>query len=75
MPDLTPREREVFLLVAEGKTSREVGERLGISKRTSEFHVANIFEKLGVKNRVQAVRAALRSGLLTTEGSEESHAA
>lgn len=49
---LTDREIEVVALVVEGLTNKQIGERLGISERTVEFHVSNIIEKLGAKSRV-----------------------
>src|ERR1051325_4852913 len=55
---LTKREVEVLTLVIEGKSSKEVAEQLFVSKRTVDFHLANIYEKLRVTNRVQAFREA-----------------
>jgi len=52
---LTERELEVLRAVAYGKTNKEVGERLCISPHTVQVHLRNIFGKLGVKNRIQAV--------------------
>lgn len=54
---LTVREGEVMFWVAEGKTNAEIGAILGSSPRTVERHVASIFKKLGVENRVAAVRS------------------
>jgi DNA-binding CsgD family transcriptional regulator len=53
---LTQREREVALLVAEGLRSREVAERLGIASQTVKSHLKTIFDKLGVRNRVELAR-------------------
>lgn len=64
---LTKREIEVLTLVIEGKSSKEVAELLYVSKRTVDFHLANIYEKLQVSNRVQAYRRATSLGLLPTE--------
>ncbi|MDX1659229.1 MAG: AAA family ATPase [Nitriliruptorales bacterium] len=61
---LTPREREVLELVAEGRTNREIGEELFISQKTASVHVSNILSKLGVDNRVEAATAAHRLGLV-----------
>jgi DNA-binding CsgD family transcriptional regulator len=55
-PPLTPREREVALLVADGLRSREVAEKLGIAAQTVKSHLKTIFDKLGVRNRVELAR-------------------
>lgn len=67
VPDepLTPREHDVLELVAEGLSNKAIGARLGISDQTVKFHVASICGKLGVANRTEAVRRALRRGLIT----------
>ncbi len=61
---LTKREIEVLTLVIEGMSSKEVADQLFVSKRTVDFHLANIYEKLKVSNRVQAFREATRRGLI-----------
>jgi DNA-binding CsgD family transcriptional regulator len=61
---LTRREIEVLSLIAQGHSSKEAADVLFISKRTVDFHLANIYDKLMVNNRVQAFRAACRLGLL-----------
>jgi DNA-binding NarL/FixJ family response regulator len=61
---LTPREREVLGLVAEGKSTRQVATRLGLSIRTVETHISNLYQKLGVQTRVQAVYRAHDLGLV-----------
>ena len=61
---LTRREREVLPLIAEGHTSREIAERLEISRRTVDQHRANILRKLGVPNTASLIHYALRRGLL-----------
>ena len=61
---LTKREIEVLTLVVEGKSSQEVADALFVSKRTVDFHLSNIYEKLKVTNRVQAYWTASRLGLL-----------
>jgi DNA-binding NarL/FixJ family response regulator len=61
---LTPREQEVIKLIAEGHTSEEIAETLVISKKTVERHRANILEKLGMRNRVDLTRYAIRRGLV-----------
>jgi ATP/maltotriose-dependent transcriptional regulator MalT len=66
---LTKREVEVLTLVAQGHSSKAAAEALVVSKRTVDFHLANIFQKLKVNNRVQAFRAATQLGLLPFEPS------
>jgi DNA-binding NarL/FixJ family response regulator len=61
---LTPREQEVVKLIAEGHTSEEIAETLVISKKTVDRHRANILEKLGMRNRVELTRYAIRRGLV-----------
>jgi len=60
---LTPREHEVLLLVAEGRTNREIGELLYMSEKTASVHVSRILAKLGVSGRVEAAAVAHRIGL------------
>jgi predicted ATPase/DNA-binding CsgD family transcriptional regulator len=60
---LTARELDVLLQLAEGKSSREIGDVLSISHRTASTHVSNIFSKLGVDNRAAAVAKAFQAGL------------
>jgi two-component system, NarL family, nitrate/nitrite response regulator NarL len=62
---LTPRELEVLSLVAEGLPNKSIAARLGISDQTVKFHVSMIYAKLGAVNRTDAVRRAVRQGLLT----------
>jgi DNA-binding CsgD family transcriptional regulator len=59
---LSRREREVLLLIAEGRTNREIGERLFISQKTVGVHVGNILSKLRVSGRVEAAAVAIRLG-------------
>jgi DNA-binding NarL/FixJ family response regulator len=61
---LTPREVEVVKLVAEAHTNDEIGAMLHISKKTVERHRANILEKLGMRDRVELTRYAIRRGLI-----------
>jgi DNA-binding NarL/FixJ family response regulator len=61
---LTPREEEIVKLVAEAHTNEEIGEMLFISKKTVERHRANILEKLGMRDRVELTRYAIRRGLV-----------
>jgi DNA-binding NarL/FixJ family response regulator len=61
---LTPRELEVIKLIGEAHTSEEIAEMLVISKKTVDRHRANILEKLGMRNRVELTRYAIRRGLV-----------
>ena len=62
---LTPRETEVLELVAEGLSNKAVAARLGISDQTVKFHLTSLSGKLGAINRTDAVRRAVRRGLIT----------
>jgi len=61
---LTPRELDVLKLVAEGHTSDEIAELLVISRKTVDRHRANMLEKLGMRDRVDLTRYAIRRGLI-----------
>jgi DNA-binding NarL/FixJ family response regulator len=61
---LTPREQEVVKLIAEAYSNEEIAQELVISKKTVERHRANILEKLGMHDRVQLTRYAIRRGLV-----------
>jgi two-component system, NarL family, nitrate/nitrite response regulator NarL len=63
-PALTKREREVLLLLAEGRNQREIAQALVISEKTVATHIQHILEKLGVHSRAEAVALAHRSGLV-----------
>jgi DNA-binding NarL/FixJ family response regulator len=60
---LTPRERDVLALVAQGMPNRAIGEALGITERTARTHVSNILAKLGLTSRTQAALYAVEQGL------------
>jgi DNA-binding NarL/FixJ family response regulator len=61
---LTPREQEIVKLIAEGHTSDEIAEMLFISRKTVDRHRANMLEKLGMRNRVELTRYAIKRGLV-----------
>ena len=68
---LTERELEVLRLAARGHTNRAIGRELGISDRTVQGHLANIFGKLGVSTRTEAVLLALKQGWITLDEAVE----
>jgi len=61
---LTPREQEVLQWMVQGLSNRAIAEKLHVTERTVKFHVGNILSKLGVCTRVQAIRVALKEGLV-----------
>ena len=63
-PRLTPREREILNLAAEGRSAPEIARVLFLSTNTIKTHLSNIYEKLGVSDRAAAVAKALREGVL-----------
>lgn len=64
---LSDRERQILNLLAEGSTSKEVAQRLGLSAKTVENHRARILEKLGASNTAAAIGLAAQAGLLTAQ--------
>ena len=63
---LTPRERQVFLLAAEGNTASEAAAHLGISRRTLEAHRGNLMRKLGLHSQTELVRYAISRGIISS---------
>jgi len=63
---LTPRENEVLAHIVEGQSNKEIAHALEIEEVTVKLHARRIFQKLGVKNRVQAAKAAMDAGLYET---------
>ena len=62
--ELTPREQEVVKLIAEAHTNKEIAEILHLSEKTVESHRARVLQKLGMRDRVELVRYAIRRGLV-----------
>ncbi len=60
---LTPRERQVLALIAEGATNRQIGNALYMAEKTASVHVSRILSKLGVRSRTQAAAVAHRQHL------------
>jgi NarL family two-component system response regulator LiaR len=65
-PDVTARECEVLNLLASGAPTKEIAATLVVSDNTVNYHLRNLYQKLGVKNRTQAIRASEAAGLLNT---------
>ncbi len=68
---LTQREIEVLRLLAQGRSNSQISEELVVAEGTTRRHVANIYEKIGVANRTEATRYALREGLLSLDETSE----
>jgi DNA-binding NarL/FixJ family response regulator len=68
---LTPREKQVFKLLAEGKTSRDIAKYLTISLKTAMTHRANLMQKLNMHSRAEIIKYALRKGLIPVEGLDD----
>jgi len=66
--DLTSREKVIIKLIAEGKSSKEIGELLYISSRTVQHHRANIMRKLNVKRTADLVKYAIQKGFVSSDG-------
>lgn len=66
-PALTPRQREILQLIAEGRSTREIAERLHLSVKTVETHRAQIMDRLGIRDVAGLTRYAIRIGLVSGE--------
>lgn len=66
-PQLSPREREVLDLLAEGLGVSAIARKLYVSESTAKTHISKIYEKLGAGNRAQAIMGAIRAGLISNE--------
>lgn len=64
MTAITPRQRQVVVLAANGYSNTQIGERLGISRHTVDRHLTNIYLELGVRDRAQAVAILTVTGVL-----------
>lgn len=64
---LTPRQREVLQLVAEGATTKEIGRKLGVSVKTAEMHRSQLMEALGIHDVAGLVRYAIRMGVIAPD--------
>lgn len=64
---LTPRQREVLRLIAEGMPTKAIGRKLGISVKTAEAHRSQIMERLGIRDVAGLVRYAIRTGLINAD--------
>lgn len=62
---LTPREREIFLMLACKENTEEISKRLGISEKTVRNHISNVIQKLGVKGRNEAMKELIKIGELS----------
>jgi DNA-binding NarL/FixJ family response regulator len=65
LDSLTPRQREVLQLVAEGRSAKEIATALRISRRTAEFHKARLMDALGVQNTAELIQYAIRTGVIS----------
>lgn len=66
-PKLSPREREVLVLLSEGLGVAAIAKRMYVSESTAKTHISKIYEKLGAGNRAQAIMRAVRAGLISGE--------
>jgi DNA-binding NarL/FixJ family response regulator len=66
-PQLSPREREILALLAEGLGVGPIARKLYISESTAKTHISKIYEKLGAANRAQAIMRAVQAGLLSPD--------
>ena len=64
---ITERELEILQYVAEGLSNSQIGKQLWVTEQTVKFHLSNIYRKLGVSNRTEASRYALRHGLVRSD--------
>ncbi|WP_342610159.1 helix-turn-helix transcriptional regulator [Thermanaerovibrio velox] len=65
--DLSQREREVLLMASKGLSSKEIASRLIISDRTVQAHLASVYQKLGARNKTEALLLGLKHGFMTLD--------
>jgi DNA-binding NarL/FixJ family response regulator len=70
-PQVSPREREVLGLLADGLAVAQIAKALFISESTAKTHISKLYEKLGAANRAQAIMAAMRMGLIKPESADD----
>src|SRR5437764_859113 len=70
-PQISPREREVLGLLADGLAVAQIARKLYISESTAKTHISKLYEKLGAGNRAQAIMTAMRMGLIKAESAED----
>lgn len=70
-PQISPREREVLGLLADGLAVAQIAKRLYISESTAKTHISKLYEKLGAGNRAQAIMTAMRMGLIKPQTAED----
>jgi DNA-binding NarL/FixJ family response regulator len=68
--ELTPRQRQILVLIAQGRSNKEIAFALGIRERTVKFHVASLFERLGTSSRTECLIVALRLRLVQLDDIE-----
>jgi DNA-binding NarL/FixJ family response regulator len=73
VPQLSPREREIMHLMAEGNTAEQIGGKITVSVETVRTHVRNVIRKLQARNRVHAIAIALERGEIQLEQNQQSH--
>jgi DNA-binding NarL/FixJ family response regulator len=70
-PQISPRERDVLALLADGLAVAEIAKRLYISESTAKTHISKLYDKLGAGNRAQAIMSAMRMGLIRSQAPED----
>ena len=70
-PQISPREREVLGLLADGLAVAQIAKKLYISESTAKTHISKLYEKLGAGNRAQAIMTAMRMGLIKAQNADD----